>query len=156
MALSVLKIPEKFNQTANNFALLGDSASVITMKNALIDHCSVMNETLDNFPINPNQVVSYYRASSFALLLQSYDNGQPLELPTGWTPNTTIDTPIAPMPKDMNSAYLVCLNSTISRYLPMPYENAASSNFALLHLVAGNSSPMVLLFALIGFLSMAV
>ncbi|CAO1617412.1 unnamed protein product [Sympodiomycopsis kandeliae] len=132
MSLSVLKIPEGYNQTLNNFALFGDSASVITIKNALIDHCQVVNTTVDNFAINPNQAVQYYRASSFALLLEGYNNSQPLTLSEQNinNPNYTINTPVAPLPTNIESGYMSCLNYTIGTYLPLPYKPNENSAFS--------------------------
>lgn len=156
MSLSVLKIPANYSQTANNFAIFGDSASVVTMRNALVDHCSVVNETLDNFPVNPNQVVQYYRGSSFALLLQGYNNSQPLELPANADENTLINTPVAPLPDNVTSGYLSCLNYTIGTYLPLPYQPsnnaAAGGQLALMSVASGRATWIMLILVFVSWL----
>jgi hypothetical protein len=68
----------------------------------------------------PERVVQYYRASSFALSLDSYNNSassplnQPKDNNTG--PAVLADTPL---PTGLNMTFLACLNATIGFSVPL-------------------------------------
>jgi hypothetical protein len=118
------------NVSANTFALYGDLNSVDSVYHSLVSDCGVTKtfssdftqSLTSNFTINPNQTVQYYRASSFALLLNGYDNKQPnitvMDDPDIYVP-TYVYGPLAPLPSSMNTTYLICLMSSIARHLPL-------------------------------------
>lgn len=112
------------NASANTFALYGDLNSVDTVYRKLLEVNLVQNSLGDNFTINPNQSVQYYRGSSFALLLNGYDNMQPNDSSTD--PNMAITQPLAPLPASTDMGYVQELNSTIADNVPL-LENSASN-----------------------------
>ena len=61
--------------------------------------------------LQPNQVVQYYRASSVALTLDEYNNSA-----TFSSNQNTIDTPL---PSNIDTTLLNCLNQTIALSVPL-------------------------------------
>jgi len=66
-------------------------------------------------------MVQFYRASSFALALSSYNNSValPANAPTS---NTSAETPASadtPLPSGLNMTLLACLNGTIAASVPL-------------------------------------
>jgi len=105
--------PANVTDAANNmFALYGDLNSVDSLYRTLISDCGVAGSLASNFTINPNQTVQYYRGSSFALLLDGYDNMQPNITDTEGN-STSVTQPLAPLPTTVDASYLACLNNTI-------------------------------------------
>lgn len=122
---------------ANKFALFGDLNSVDSVYQSLISDCGVGNTLGSNFTINPNQTTAYYRGSSFALLLDGYDNGQPNITDTDGN-STQVATPLAPLPSTVDVAYFNCLNSSIGNTVPLvdaTSDGALSSQVADLHTI---------------------
>jgi hypothetical protein len=123
--------------SANNFALLGDINSVDSVYQSLIVDCGVMDTLGSNFTVNPDQTAAYYRGSSFALLLDGYDNGQPNITDTDGN-STQVTTPLAPLPSTVDTAYFNCLNTSIGNNVPLvdaTSDGALSSKVAPLHVI---------------------
>ncbi|TDL21056.1 hypothetical protein BD410DRAFT_724799 [Rickenella mellea] len=116
--------------TANTYRLIGDNSSVTAVYNAILASsppCGITNSSITPFKTTvnttaptPEQVVQYYRASSFALSLDTYNNnGSSLaNMPTNSTSTSALlsDTPL---PTDIDSAFLSCLNATIGESAPL-------------------------------------
>ncbi|EJU01543.1 hypothetical protein DACRYDRAFT_22641 [Dacryopinax primogenitus] len=115
----------------NTYAIMGDSDSVRAVLDALVLNCSVINSTITPYSSSasnsaqPEQAVQYYRASSFALFLEGYNNtaASAANAPPSNTTasNVTSDTPL---PNNINLDFLDCLNQTIGNAVPMT-NNAA-------------------------------
>lgn len=104
------------NTTANEFALYGDANSVDQVFQTLKSTCGVQDQLASNFTINPNQAVQYYRGSSFAILLNGYNNTQPI-VDGDVSGNTTSADYSATPPaittvQGVDTNYFNCLNST--------------------------------------------
>ncbi|TDL22676.1 hypothetical protein BD410DRAFT_839727 [Rickenella mellea] len=106
------------------YRIIGDASSVSVAYTALIVSCSLPNTTTTtgqqslftpssnaSIPPQPSQVVQYYRASSFALTLDTYAN------PAGAIVNST--APDAALPANLNLTLLACINNTIGASLPL-------------------------------------
>lgn len=113
-----------------SFGLMGDSDSVQAVTNVLTSsNCNVTNSTLLPYDTTntsksspqPQNVVQYYRSSSFALTLTLYTNNATLEAnqpvrDDGAIPNI----PDTPLPYDhVDQAFLACVNQTIGESLPI-------------------------------------
>lgn len=153
--MSIRRRPYSFILTRIlNLALASsDDNSVVVVRKHLATACGT-SDAEPKFAINPNQAVQYYRASSFALLLevcgrfvpsphdsgkaadppsptsilghiQGYNNSQPLDAPADNA--TAINVPLTPLPTSVNMTYFNCLNSTLGQYLPLPYEGVDGS-----------------------------
>jgi hypothetical protein len=110
------------NVTSSAFSLLSDLATVKSIVPSVLDRCgSLLNNTLpatvvqrndtDTSSIDspqPEQVVQYYRASSFALAITGYNNSA-VFLDTG-DAGDTLDTPL---PETTDRDLLRCLDTTI-------------------------------------------
>lgn len=59
--------------------------------------------------------LQYYRASSFALGLAGYNNGQPLNS----TDEAALNAPFTALPSSVNQTYFACLNSTVGAQVPL-------------------------------------
>jgi hypothetical protein len=110
------------------FNLVGDEDSVRSVLDVLVSSdCDVANLTVVPYSSantsqpRPENVVQYYRASSFALTLNGYNNT--VELPSNMPSNNNTAPPnIANAPllanhTDLN--FLACINSTIEESLPI-------------------------------------
>lgn len=69
----------------------------------------------------PEQIIQYYRASTFALSLDGYNNtaSLPANMPAN---NDTAPWPLSqdsPLPAGLNSTFLVCVNTTIGASVPL-------------------------------------
>lgn len=111
------------NTTANQFALYGDANSVDTVFRQLITSCGVSSTLAANYSLNPNQAVQYYRGSSFALMLDGYNNTQPLNTTDVDGNTTTLDTTATAPPVTsvvgVDTNYFNCLNSTTGNNVPL-------------------------------------
>ncbi|CAE6418261.1 unnamed protein product [Rhizoctonia solani] len=133
------------NNATASYYIVGDADTVAAIMDELVDACSVVrtsgvaiNET--NPSIYFEQAVQFYRASSFMLVLTSYNNTANRTPINGTEPSTAIpDTPL-PAGTDMN--FLNCLNTTIGASIPImdaennPSSTSPSSNSALANLQA--------------------
>lgn len=127
--LTAAIIQPSFNASSITYRIVGDNASVTAVYAALVANCSVANSTSALYTFWPNattypfpeQAVQYYRASSFALTLDSYNNSAALaaNMPAS---NTTASLPLSddsPLPAGLNGTFLECINSTIGGSVPL-------------------------------------
>lgn len=97
------------------YHIIGDQESVFGVMAALQSSCAVSASSVAPYDLSaPNstlpgaaQMVQYYRASSFALALDSYNN-------TSSDPSTP-----SPLPTSLNRTFLLCLNTTIAAAVPI-------------------------------------
>jgi hypothetical protein len=124
------------NGVNESYWMVGDDQSVMTLLSILIDPhntslygCSVQNTTATITPFNFNtssdptpvefeNVIQWYRASSFALAFQGYTNAYALPplndtAGLGWNDSTPLPTALEYSP------FLQCINSTITAALPI-------------------------------------
>lgn len=139
--------PPFADATGNSFALYSDLNSVDAVYQSLMQSCGVQQPLATNFTLNPNQTVAYYRGSSFALMLDGYNNEQPNISSTDNSNTTEVDQALAPLPSTVNQTYLDCLNQTIVAQVPL-VEEATSGALAL----TAFSSPLQFLLLLPAFL----
>ncbi|KZO99187.1 hypothetical protein CALVIDRAFT_473861, partial [Calocera viscosa TUFC12733] len=115
------------DEPANNlYHILGDDDSVRAVLDALVFNCSAVNSTVSPYISNttgapqPQQAMQYYRASSFVLFLDSYNNTAALPayapLSNSTAGNLTADTPF---PNGLDMTFLNCINETIGNAAPM-------------------------------------
>lgn len=123
------------------------------MLDALREDCGVLNSTLGDFDprsSDPTRVVQWYRASSFALALDSYSNlastAANMSLSSGPLP-TSMDTPL---PQGLNSTFLQCINATIGASVPLlaPPKTGLSGG-AIAGIVLGSIFGAILLISLL-------
>lgn len=88
-----------------------------------MDGCGVGPTLAANFTEMPSQAVQNYRASSFSLLLDRYDNEQPANA----SDSDIVEAAIPPLPSDINATYFACLNDTLGQTLILPSGDAANS-----------------------------
>jgi hypothetical protein len=120
------------NGVNETYWMIGDDESVVTLLSILVDKnatdlygCGVQNLTIQPFnssdPLNPvrfENVIQWYRASSFALAFTGYNNIYALPplnetADLGWDDST-------PLPDALQySPFLQCINGTISAALPI-------------------------------------
>lgn len=126
--------PSSWNTTAINgveetYWMIGDRESVAAMLSLLVDipglypyGCGVRNNTLEVFnasdsanPANFENVIQWYRASSFALAFEGYNNTYALNdtYSLGWGDSTPLP------PEVVYSPFLQCINNTITAALPI-------------------------------------
>jgi hypothetical protein len=126
---STVPVKSFSSSTNETYHLVGDAASVRAVLTALISNCSAQDTTGQiavfardaSVPsVYPEQAVQYYRASSFALTLDGYNNtaslasNQPADNNTA--PPAMADTPL---PTSLNTTFLQCLNTTTAFALPV-------------------------------------
>lgn len=110
------------------FNLIGDEESLRSVLDVLVSSgCDVSNLTIVPYDLTntsqpqPESVVQYYRASSFALTLDGYNNtaASPANMPpdNSTAPPNVADTPIPTNHTDMN--FLSCINGTIGDSVPI-------------------------------------
>lgn len=113
-----------------SFGLVGDSDSVQAVMNVLASsNCSVINATLLPYDTTntstsspqPQNVVQYYRSSSFALTLTLYTNNATLEANQPSSNDSAVpNIPDTPLPFDhVDQTFLACVNETIGESLPI-------------------------------------
>jgi len=109
----------------STFRVLTDALSLFSLMDEVIGACGPLvyqptttrghglvapyNHTVSSY-LWPEQTIQYYRASSVALTLDHYNNTA-VFLPEG--------TPAIPLPKDLDTALLACLNDTIGGAVPL-------------------------------------
>jgi hypothetical protein len=126
---SIVPVKSSSASTNETYHLVGDAASVRAVLAALISNCSAQDTTSQiavfardaSVPaVYPEQAVQYYRASSFALTLDGYNNSASL---VGNQPadNNTAPPDVAdtPLPGSLNMAFLECVNVTTAFALPV-------------------------------------
>ncbi|KDN53534.1 hypothetical protein K437DRAFT_252897 [Tilletiaria anomala UBC 951] len=153
MTLYVLQAPNGVNQSANNFALYGDANSVADVWDSVKPICGVGPALQANFTVSPNNTVQYYRASSFALLLQDYSSNLPnITTDAAGASSDNVTQPPAPLPSGVDATYLDCLNSTIGTFVPL-LDTAVSNEAASLIGAAGFAPVIALLVAMLSYVS---
>jgi hypothetical protein len=126
---SIVPVKSSSASTNETYHLVGDAASVRAVLAALISNCSAQDTTSQIAvfardaavpALYPEQAVQYYRASSFALTLDGYNNSASL---VGNQPadNNTAPPDVAdtPLPVSLNMAFLECVNVTTAFALPL-------------------------------------
>jgi len=112
------------------FYLIGDVQSASYVVSALQTNCSIVGATnVSDGTVHTSQVIQYYRASSFALALSSYNYTPPSQsydplVNTSLSSSSSyynISTPaIASLAMTgVNMTLLACVNSTIGAALPL-------------------------------------
>jgi hypothetical protein len=123
---------------ATTFRILADNTTVANLITAIRSNCtsylsgsssntsSTYEDSLTALP-QPEQAIQYYRASSVALALDGYNNTGALG--TDGSPNT-------PLPSNIDTTLLNCLNQTIGAAVPLVGNGArwASPNMGLVGL----------------------
>ena len=110
------------NSTPTTFRVLSDNMTVTELILEIAANCSssINNSSSSSTPSayadsltalpQPEQAVQYYRASSVALTLDGYNNTGALG-PEG--------TPDTPLPTNIDTTLLTCLNETIGAAVPL-------------------------------------
>jgi hypothetical protein len=122
-------IKSALSSTPETYRLLGDEMSVRAVLDAVIQNCSVADAHSEILTFNrdavdrlvrPEQVIQWYRASSFALTLDSYNNTAALaaNAPTSNT-TTASSVPDSDFPVGLNATFLQCLMDTTSLAVPL-------------------------------------
>ncbi|EIN12274.1 hypothetical protein PUNSTDRAFT_141035 [Punctularia strigosozonata HHB-11173 SS5] len=127
--LTTVPIRSNISTTLETFRIVGDNTSVTSVLADLMKTCGVVNSTdslsvfnasvpLQNIP-KPEQIVQWYRASTFGLSLDGYNNtaALPSNAPANNASNWTV-TAQTPLPA-INMTFLACLNTTIAATLPL-------------------------------------
>ena len=104
-----------YNTSSVTYRLVGDNASVSAVFYAIVANCSVANSSSPLAPFDPSpsawplpeQVVQWYRASTFALSLDTYNNtaALPSAVPSNDSNPTLIDA-TSPLPTVLNISFL--------------------------------------------------
>ncbi|KAL5532705.1 hypothetical protein ACEPAF_4479 [Sanghuangporus sanghuang] len=117
-----------YNTSSVTYRLVGDDSSVVAVFDALVANCSVANSSsvFSTFtPSNsvwplPEQVVQYYRASSFALSLDGYNNTVALPANAPASNNSKpVEMADTPLPSGLNMTFLSCVNYTVGASVPL-------------------------------------
>ncbi|QRV82257.1 catalytic domain thiamine pyrophosphokinase [Ceratobasidium sp. AG-Ba] len=131
-AISVYTTSPKYN-TSDVYRILGDQSSVQVVLNALVSNCSVANGTIWNYDPSSDDlarslprvesIIQYYRASSFALALDGYNNSVALAS-VAPVNNSTLQlvnnlAPATPLPSTINRSFLECVNTTVAVSVPL-------------------------------------
>ncbi|KAL5489864.1 hypothetical protein ACEPAI_4696 [Sanghuangporus weigelae] len=145
------------DQNSVTFRLVGDNSSVTRVFDALVANCSIVNlsSTITAFspapsawPL-PEQILQYYRASSFALSLDGYNNTATLPVNAAPASNDSLlsQFPDAPFPSGLNMTLLECINSTIGASVPLADVESGKglSSKAIAGIAIGGGSGMAIL-----------
>ncbi|KAJ1301907.1 hypothetical protein OPQ81_000747 [Rhizoctonia solani] len=130
--ISVYTTDTKYN-TSDVYRILGDQDSVATVLTALKSNCSVAGGTTFNYDPTSSDlahalprvesIIQWYRASSFALSLDGYNNSASAITPAALSNNThhlaAALPPATPLPSHLNRAFLDCVNYTTASSLPL-------------------------------------
>lgn len=120
------------NGINETYWMIGDRESVTTLLSVLVDTnttdeygCNVQNLTISSFnssallePVHFENVIQWYRSSSFALAFQGYNNSYAFPSlnetsSLGWNDSTPLPDPL------QYSPFLQCINETITAALPI-------------------------------------
>ncbi|KAL5529661.1 hypothetical protein ACEPAG_5646 [Sanghuangporus baumii] len=121
-------VKPSYNTSSVTYRLVGDNSSVVAVFDALVANCSVANSSsaFSTFtPSNtvwplPEQVVQYYRASSFALSLDGYNNTAALPANAPASNNSKpVEMADTSLPSGLNMTFLSCVNNTIGASVPL-------------------------------------
>jgi len=126
-------VQPSYNTSSVTYRLVGDNSSVSAVFAAVVANCSVANNTnsivaftpsFDNdtstWPL-PEQVIQWYRASSFALTLDGYNNTAALSSNQPPSNSSTNFTQLGdtPLPANLNMTFLNCINYTTGASVPL-------------------------------------
>jgi hypothetical protein len=128
---STAEIRPKVPSILETYHLIGDEQSVRAVLIAVMSNCSVQwqdakrtvatfNRDSTNKTVWPERVVQYYRASTFALSLDTYNNTA--SLPVNQPKDNNTAPPVladTPLPGGLSTAFLACLNATIAFSVPL-------------------------------------
>jgi hypothetical protein len=123
-----IPIKSTISSTNDTYHLLGDTSSAQAVMDSLTRECNVAPASLDwtfsNFNesmrVKPEEVVQWYRASTFALALDGYNNTPALI--SNMKDEHTAPPPLSadtPLPGWVNRTFLDCVNKTIGEALPL-------------------------------------
>ena len=106
------------NSTNTTFHLLADNSTVTSLISSIDANCS-SSLSSSSSPYNdsnpaspqPESAIQYYRASSVVLTLDGYNNTA--------TDSSSPDTTDTPLPTNIDTTLLNCLNSTIGQAVPL-------------------------------------
>ncbi|KLO06154.1 hypothetical protein SCHPADRAFT_883096 [Schizopora paradoxa] len=129
-------IQPSYNPSSVTYRILGDNASVSAVFQALVSNCSIESNTSNIFAFTPStitntstwplpeQVIQWYRASTFALSLDGYNNTAALASNQPSSNSSTDFTPLpdTSLPDGLNTTFLECVNSTVGASVPMFYK----------------------------------
>ncbi|TDL24751.1 hypothetical protein BD410DRAFT_785456 [Rickenella mellea] len=158
--LVVEAVIQPLNDTSGvTYRIVGDNSSVAAVYAALATNCSIKNPTIKNTtlaPFNPGsyplpeQVVQWYRASSFALSLDSYNNSAALlsSMPASTNQSALPLSSDTPRPAGLNATFLTCLNSTIAASVPLRTVDGFSG-YAIAYLVFASLAGLLLLIVVV-------
>jgi hypothetical protein len=127
----IAAIIKALNDGSNTYRIVGDGVSVYNILRIIASSCNsnqstpytfhptVFFDASDNSSRpHPEEIIQFYRASSFALSLDGYNNSMALASNAPLTnyvpPTITIQSQL---PTNIDSAFLGCLNSTIGNNL---------------------------------------
>ncbi|KLO09530.1 hypothetical protein SCHPADRAFT_857801 [Schizopora paradoxa] len=130
----VAAIVQPSNNTSSvTYRLLGDNSSVSAVFAALVANCSIANNTDGIYAFSPSsttntsvwplpeQVIQWYRASTFALSLDGYNDTASLASNAPASNSSTGYTRLAdtPLPDGLNTTFLECVNYTTGASVPL-------------------------------------
>lgn len=134
--------PNNPNATAPYY-IFGDHDSVATLGDLLVSNCSATIGTEEALVQNgtdyiaPEEVVQWYRDSSFGLALSSYNDPANSEANAPASNDSSLTTvPDAPIPPGTNLTFLNCINETIGYNVPIMDANSALLNRASVPLMS--------------------
>ncbi|EJD40871.1 hypothetical protein AURDEDRAFT_115731 [Auricularia subglabra TFB-10046 SS5] len=129
-----------------SYHIIGDNNSVSQVLLELESKCHVFNSSVTPYDLTrpnnnlpgPAQIVQYYRASSFALALDSY---------TGSNDSAAALT----LPSSIDQPFLLCLNSTIAAAVPILDAPASNhlSTVTIIWIVLGSIEALLVILVII-------
>jgi len=151
------------------YRILGDSESIYSMLQSLntstpkcgaiqgvsyafdpVQYFDASSPVANNSRPRPEEIIQYYRASSFALSLDGYNNTMAL---ASNAPSSNSSAPPTmsptPLPSNLNTTFLSCLNTTIGNNLPIVNPQPRFSKGAVDGIVIGSVFGFILLLVLI-------
>lgn len=148
-------VQPSWNTSSVTYRIAGDNSSVHAVLDALVANCSIVNSSDSIAPYTagsswplPEQVIQYYRASSFMLSLDGYNNTAALasNAPSSNSSSAPgLEMPDTALPGGLNDTLLVCVNTTVGASVPL--EEVSSSSHKL-------SDWEIALIAVAGFLAL--
>lgn len=111
------------------FRIVGDNSSVAAVYAVLIANCTAANTSgaitaftpsTSTYPL-PEQVIQWYRASTFALSLDIYNNSASLlaNMPASDSSPALPLSADTPLPSGLNTTFLECVNATVGASVPL-------------------------------------
>ena len=123
--VELISTDKRWNNTdEERYHLIGDLDSVVSIIASMVDWCHTVPKwpsafaPLANNSLRPENVVQYYRSSSFALAFKGYNNS--FALPPLNTSTNLFHEQSSPLPDIVRySPFLKCINETIASALPI-------------------------------------